>query len=102
MSTTGQRALWLAAWCPGATPMAQGPSGHGHRRIRHPRGRVRPGGDGDRPDPQEWPTVDAGCPAARARNETLRASRHYGRAFRKRWTADPDRQTAETHIRVAS
>ena len=65
------------------------------------------------------------CPAARARNETLRATRHYGRAFRKRWTGyharsrvearmrclkafgeriasrDPDRQTAELHIRVA-
>ena len=65
------------------------------------------------------------CPAARARNETLRATRHYGRAFWKRWTGyharsraearmrglksfgeriaarDPDRQTAEIHIRVA-
>ena len=64
-------------------------------------------------------------PAARARNETLRATRHYGRAFWKRWTGyharsrieakmrclkafgdriaarDPDRQTAEVHIRVA-
>jgi hypothetical protein len=30
------------AWCPGKTPMAQGPSGHGHRHIRHPRGRVHP------------------------------------------------------------
>ncbi|KAA0912992.1 transposase [Aquicoccus porphyridii] len=65
------------------------------------------------------------CPAARARNETLRATRYYGRAFRKRWTgyharsrieakmrclkafgeriaaSDPDRQTAEIHIRIA-
>ena len=65
------------------------------------------------------------CPAAKARNETLRASRHYGRAFWKRWTGyharsrveakmrclkafgerisarDPDRQTAEIQIRVA-
>ena len=65
------------------------------------------------------------CPAAQARNETLRATRHYGRAFWKRWTGyharsraeakmrclksfgdriaarDPDRQTAEIHIRVA-
>ena len=65
------------------------------------------------------------CPAARARTETLRATRRYGRAFRKRWTGyharsraearirglksfgeriaagDPDRQTAEIHIRVA-
>jgi hypothetical protein len=65
------------------------------------------------------------CPAALVRNETLRATRHYGRAFWKRWTGyhvrsraearmrclkafgeriaarDPDRQTAEIHIRVA-
>jgi hypothetical protein len=65
------------------------------------------------------------CPAATARNETLRATRHYGRAFWKRWTGyharsrieakmrclkafgeriaarDPDRQTAEIQIRVA-
>jgi hypothetical protein len=65
------------------------------------------------------------CPAAIARNETLRATRHYGRAFWKRWTGyhatsrieakmrclkafgerisarDPDRQTAEIQIRVS-
>jgi len=65
------------------------------------------------------------CPAARARNETLRATRHFGRAFWKRWTGyharsrieakmrclkafgeriaarDPDRQTAEIQIRIA-
>jgi len=65
------------------------------------------------------------CLAARARNETLRATRHSGRAFWKRWTGyharsrieakmrclkafgeriaarDPDRQTAEIQIRVA-
>jgi hypothetical protein len=65
------------------------------------------------------------CPAATARNETLRATRHYGRAFWKRWTGyhvrsrieakmrclkafgdriaarDPDRQTAEIQIRIA-
>ena len=64
------------------------------------------------------------CPAAIARNETLRATRYYGRAFWKRWTGyharsrieakmrclmsfgeriaarDPDRQTAEIHIRI--
>jgi len=64
-------------------------------------------------------------PAARARNEPLRATRHDGRAFWKRWTGyharsrieakmrclkafgerimarDPDRQTAEIHIRIA-
>ena len=65
------------------------------------------------------------CPAATARNEILRATRHLGRAICKRWTGyharsrieatmrclksfgeriasrDPDRQTAETHIRIA-
>ena len=64
-------------------------------------------------------------PAARARNETLRASRHFGRAFWKRLTGyhvrsrieaqmlrlkafgeriasrDPSRQTAEIHTRIA-
>ena len=64
-------------------------------------------------------------PAAIARNETLRATRHYGRAFWKRWTGyharsrieakmrclkafgeriaarDPNRQTAEIQIRIA-
>ncbi len=71
-----------------------------------------------------WPWKEDG-PAARAKNETRRATRHYGRAFWKRWTGyharsrieaktrclkafggrimpwDPDRQTAEIHIRVA-
>ena len=66
----------------------------------------------------------ADCPAAIARNETLRATRHYGRAFWKRWTGyhvrsrieakmrclkafgeriaarDSDRQTAEIQIRT--
>lgn len=65
------------------------------------------------------------CSAARARNETLRATRRVGRANWKRWSGyhvrsriearmrclksfgeriasrDPDRQTAEIHIRVA-
>ena len=65
------------------------------------------------------------CPAAITRNETLSATRHYGRAFWKRWTGyhvrsrieakmrglkafgeriaarDPDRQTAEIQIRIA-
>ena len=64
-------------------------------------------------------------PAARARNETLRTTRHFGRAFWKRLTGyhvrsrieaqmqrlksfgerimarDPDRQTAEIHTRIA-
>ena len=65
------------------------------------------------------------CPAAIARNDTLRATRHYGKGFWKRWTGyharsrieakmrclkgfgeriaarDPDRQTAEIQIRIA-
>ncbi len=65
------------------------------------------------------------CPAARARNETLRTTRHFGRAFWKRLTGyharsriesqmrrlksfgeritarDPDRQAAEIHVRIA-
>lgn len=65
------------------------------------------------------------CSAACVRNETLRATRYYGRAFWTRWTGyharsrveakmrclkafgeriaarDPDRQTAEIHIRIA-
>jgi hypothetical protein len=65
------------------------------------------------------------CPAAKARNENLRATRHFGRAFWKRLTGyharsrikaqmrrlksfgeriasrDPDRQAAEIHTRVA-
>ena len=65
------------------------------------------------------------CPAAIARNETLRVTQHYGRAFCKLWTGyhvrskietkmrclkafgeriaarDPDRQTAELQIRIA-
>jgi hypothetical protein len=65
------------------------------------------------------------CPAAIARNDTLRATRHYDRAFWKRWTGyharsrieakmrclkafgeriaprDPDRQTAEIQICIA-
>ena len=60
------------------------------------------------------------CPAAIARNETLRATRRYGRAFWKRWTGYhagsrieakmrclksfgeriATRQTAEIHIRI--
>ena len=64
-------------------------------------------------------------PVQRLRNETLRATKHCGRAFWKRWTGhharsrieakircleafgeriaarDPDRKTAEIHIRIA-
>jgi hypothetical protein len=64
------------------------------------------------------------CPAARARNDILRASRRFGRANWKQWSGyhvrsrieakmrclksfgeriasrDPDRQTAEVHIRI--
>jgi len=35
------------------------------------------------------------CPAARARNETLRATHHYGRAFWKRWTGYHVRSRAD-------
>ncbi len=38
------------------------------------------------------------CPAARARNETLRATRHYGRAFWKRWTGYHARSRAEARM----
>jgi len=65
------------------------------------------------------------CAAAKARNEILRASQHFGRAFWKHWTGyharsrveakmrclkafgdriasrDPNRQTAEIHTRIA-
>lgn len=65
------------------------------------------------------------CAAAKARNEILRATQRFGRAFWKRWTGyharsrieakmrclkafgdrimarDPDRQTAEIHTRIA-
>ena len=65
------------------------------------------------------------CPAARARNDILRASKRFGRATWKHWSGyhvrsrieakmrclksfgeriasrDPDRQTAEVHIRIA-
>jgi Transposase DDE domain len=39
------------------------------------------------------------CPAAIARNETLRATRHYGRAFWKRWTGYQVRRQIEAKIR---
>jgi hypothetical protein len=75
-----------------------------------------------RKDGRRW---EEDCPAVRVRNKTLRATRQYGRAFWKRLTGyharsraeakmrclksfgeriaarDPDRQTAEIHIRVA-
>ena len=38
------------------------------------------------------------CPAARARNETLRPTRHYGRAFWKPWTGYHTRSRAEARI----
>ena len=65
------------------------------------------------------------CPAAKARNDILRATQRFGRALWKRWSGyharsriearmrclkafgekitsrDPDRQTAEIHIRIA-
>ena len=69
--------------------------------------------------------MERGLLSARARNKALRAICHYGRAFWKRWIGyharcraeakirclnsfgeriaarDPDRQTADLHIRVA-
>jgi hypothetical protein len=39
------------------------------------------------------------CPAARVRNQTLRATRHYGRAFWKRWTGYDARSRAEAKMR---
>ena len=38
------------------------------------------------------------CPAAVARNETLRATRHYGRAFWKRWTGYHARSRIEAKM----
>ena len=38
------------------------------------------------------------CPAAVARNETLRATRHYGRAFWKRWTGYHARSRIEARM----
>lgn len=79
----------------------------------------------DHPDLHKRSAMERGRPAAIARNETLRAARHYGWAFWKRWTGylaqsrieaklrclktfeeriaarAPDRQTAEIQIRVA-
>jgi hypothetical protein len=48
------------AWCSGATPMAQGPSGHGHRHIRHPRGRVQPQPGRRQPRPARPAGADPG------------------------------------------
>lgn len=39
------------------------------------------------------------CPAAIARTETLRATRHYGRAFWKRWTGYHVRSRVEAKMR---
>jgi hypothetical protein len=39
------------------------------------------------------------CPATIARNETLRATRHYGRAFWKRWTGYHARSRVEAKMR---
>ena len=38
------------------------------------------------------------CPAARARNETLRATRHYSRVFWKRWTGYHTRSRAQARM----
>ncbi|WP_397540973.1 IS5 family transposase, partial [Salipiger aestuarii] len=39
------------------------------------------------------------CPAAKARNETLRAAKRYGRAFWKHWTGYHARSRAEAKMR---
>jgi len=39
------------------------------------------------------------CPAARARNDTLRATRYYGRAFWKHWTGYHARSRIEAKMR---
>ena len=39
------------------------------------------------------------CPAAKARNEALRATRHFGRAFWKRWTGYHARSRLEAKMR---
>ncbi|KKM96302.1 hypothetical protein LCGC14_1179480 [marine sediment metagenome] len=63
-------------------------------------------------DPKEWPTMEGRWPVARVGNETLRATRHYGRAFWKDQTGDhatPDRSKdavpqdlRRTHCRTRS
>lgn len=65
---------------------------------------------GDHADPQEWPTAEADCPAALGivlrpmggnvspRNETLRATGRYARAFPNRWTGYRARSRAKAWI----
>lgn len=53
------------AWCSEPSPMVQGPSGHGHRHIRHPRGEVHP--------PAGKATAPS-CRTCRARSPKMRRS----------------------------
>jgi len=59
----------------------------------------RTSGYRDHPGPEEWTPVEGGWPAARARNETLRATRHFGRAIWKRWTGYHARNRIEVQLR---
>jgi len=48
---------------------------------------------------KNWRAWKQNCPAARARNETLRATRHYGRAIWKRWTGYHVRSRIDRRMR---
>ncbi|SDI98577.1 Transposase DDE domain-containing protein [Alloyangia pacifica] len=99
---------------------------HGAYDTRRCRGTViARGGKAIKPIRRNGRARKENCPAAKARNETLRATRQYGRAFGTRWTGyyapepragqdaslkafgeritarGPDRQTGEIHIRLA-
>jgi hypothetical protein len=102
------------AWAAGPTPIAQDPSGDGYSHCGHPGGGIHPvlpepldqisegeeigtviadGADDTRrchtaiiPIRKNGRPWKEDCPAAVTRNETLRATRHYGGAFPKRWT----------------
>jgi hypothetical protein len=102
---------------------------HGRSSLRHsdlPRGhRLGRGGTAIIPIRKNGRPGKEDGPAARARNEDLRATKHFGRAFWKRLTGyharsrieaqmrrlksfgdriasrDPDRQAAEIHTRIA-
>lgn len=91
----------------------------------HMHERDRPSGNRHNPEPQERAALEGGLSGGSGQNETLRTTRHYGKVFWKRWTGyharsrievtmrclkvfgeriaarDPDRQTAEIHIRIA-
>lgn len=116
-----------------AGPVEPSPQGRGHRHrdrewyLRYPRchgADIAHDGMAIVPIRKNGRAWKEDCPAAKGRDEILRATRHYGRAFWKRWTGyhagssveakmrcqkafgeriaarDPDCQTAEIHIRV--